>query len=243
MHGEQEAYNRNLQRDLALVPIAIAVVSFYIVCMLGSCSPMHCRVVAGLGGIICIGLAYTAGCSVMFAFGGQASGMHNLIPCLLIGIGADDIFVIANAIDQTPFSKSPGDRIADGIKHAGPSITITSLTIALAFLFASMTSLVALKSFCQFACVCVVMLYLIMLTIFTSIMVWDTERVHRRWGDCCGICFCSEETILCCRAFCLSNKQKEYSNIKIRRFSEVRKRFGDDEGTDECDNNTIELTV
>ena len=31
--------------------------------------------------------------------------------------------------------------------------------------------------------------------------------------------------------------------MKRRRVSEVKLRFGDDEGTDECDNNAIELTV
>ena len=68
--GVVDAYKNDIQRDRALVPVAVAVVSFYIVCMLGSCSPLHCRVVAGLGGILCIGLAYAAGFSVMFALGG-----------------------------------------------------------------------------------------------------------------------------------------------------------------------------
>ena len=34
----------------------------------------------------------------MFAIGGEVSGVHNLMPFLLIGIGVDDMFVIANAI-------------------------------------------------------------------------------------------------------------------------------------------------
>ena len=84
----------------------------------------------------------------MFATGGEVSGVHNLMPFLLIGIGVDDMFVIANAIDQVPFTTSATDRIVIGMRHAGPSISITSLTNALAFFFGSTTSLLALRSFC-----------------------------------------------------------------------------------------------
>lgn len=84
----------------------------------------------------------------MFLLGGEVSGIQNLLPFLLIGIGVDDMFVIANAVDQVPFSVSATDRLVIGMRHAGPSITITSFTNALAFFFGSTTSLLALKSFC-----------------------------------------------------------------------------------------------
>ena len=71
-----------------------------------------------------------------------------MIPFLLAGIGADDIFIIANAIDQTSFSKSVEERIVDAIRRAGPSITITATTVVLAFALGSITSLIALRSFC-----------------------------------------------------------------------------------------------
>ena len=99
-------------------------------------------------GIICIFMSYFGGFGVMFALGGKVAGVHNLMPFLLIGIGVDDMFVIANAIDQVPFSKPANERVIEGLKHAGPSITITSFTNALAFYFGSTTSLIALRSFC-----------------------------------------------------------------------------------------------
>ena len=157
-------------------------------------------------GLICIFMSYFSGFGVMFAFGGEVAGVHNLMPFLLIGIGVDDMFVIANAIDQVPFSKSAEARIVEGIKHAGPSITITSFTNALAFYFGSTTSLIALRSFCQFAAVSIIMLYFTVLTIFTPIMAFDTRRVQRRKGDCHGLCCCSEDTLICCRGFWLSDK-------------------------------------
>ena len=154
---------------------------------------------------------------------------------MLIGIGADDVFIIANAIDQTSFKKSPEERIVNAIKHAGPTITITSVTTFIAFFLGSTSSLIALKSFCQFAAVCSLMLYLCMLTIFVSMMVWDTKRVHRKDknGDFCGLCICKEDSLLFCKGFCLSVKQKAYSEIKVRKVSDVKARYGDEEKTDE----------
>ena len=88
------------------------------------------------------------------------TSIHNLIPFLLLGVGVDDMFVLCNAIDQTPLHYTAEKRIQEAVKHAGPSITITSFTNALAFYFGSMTSLIAVRSFCIFATVCICMLYL-----------------------------------------------------------------------------------
>jgi len=52
----------------------------------------------------------------------------------MLGIGVDDMFVICNALDQSSLKKKPTDRLVECMKHAGPSITITSITDTLAFL-------------------------------------------------------------------------------------------------------------
>lgn len=127
------------------------------------------------------------------------TGVHNLMPFLLIGIGVDDMFVVANAVDQMPFTMTGNERIIQAMKHAGPSITITSFTNVLAFYFGSTTSLTALSSFCQYACMCIFMLYISVLTIFLPVLVWDTRRTEKRWGDCCRLCCCAEDTWICCR--------------------------------------------
>ena len=69
-NGVADAYNKDYQRDIELVPFAIGLAAVYIILMLGACSPIHCRILVGLSGVACIGLAYAAGCSTMFALGG-----------------------------------------------------------------------------------------------------------------------------------------------------------------------------
>ena len=86
------------------------------------------------------------------------------------------MFVVCNAIDQTDINKPVKERMKVAISHAGPSITITSFTNAVAFFFGSQTSSIALKSFCIFAGLAIMMLYVCALTIFSAIMVFDLRR-------------------------------------------------------------------
>lgn len=139
------------------------------------------------------------------------------MPFLLVGIGADDMFVMCNAVDQTDYKKTATERITDALSHAGPAITITSLTNCLAFAFGATSSLVALKSFCGFASITILMLYLTVMTMFLCMVVWDTRRVEKKTGECCGICsaICSETSIICCGGKCTSPKQKEYMGVEI----------------------------
>ena len=80
------------------------------------------------------------------------------------------------------------------MRHAGPSITITSLTDAIAFFIGSKSSLLAIQSMCTMAGVMVILLYISVLTIFLPFVVWDTQRVHNKRKECCGACFCKEDS-------------------------------------------------
>ena len=155
-------------------------------------------------GLGCIVLSITSGYGLAFAFGRRASLAHNVLPFMLIGIGVDDMFVIVSCVDQTPQHLSADKRCKIGLMHAGPSITITSVTDAIAFFLGSLTSLPALKSFCFFSGLCVLMLYFSFLTIFSPWFVNDMRRAHKRKGDCCGLCCCKEDSVIWCRGFFVS---------------------------------------
>ena len=63
--------------------------------------------------------------------------------------------MICDAIDQVALEKTPYVRVHEALSHAGPQITITSLTTAGAFALGMISSLEALRSFCLFASVCI----------------------------------------------------------------------------------------
>lgn len=177
---------------------------------MGSCSPIHFRSAAACITLLCVGLSYAGSSGLAYYVGGKSAGIHQILPFLLIGIGADDMFVISSAVDQTNPRDSVEKRMMDAMKAAGTSVTITSATNAIAFFLGTTTSLEALGSFCFFAGLGILYLYFTSLTIFSAFMVWDITRQMKQKGDCCGLCMCKEDTLICCKASCLTDKQKAY---------------------------------
>lgn len=214
---------------MKLIQVAIILVAVYTIVNLGTFSGMHCRLVVSLMGLVTVGIAYAAGYGFCYYLGGETAGVHGLMPFLLIGIGVDDMFVICNAVDQTDLKAPANERIKTALQHAGPSITITSLTNCLAFAFGALNSLTALRSFCLFASACIMMLYLLVMTVFLCVVVWDTERVGRKKGECCGLCMCKMDSIFCCRGFFLSPKQRAYGTVNAE--TESRQSQPDNEST------------
>lgn len=66
---------------------------------LGGSSPEHSRVLIAFCGLVTIGTSYIAGNGIAGTLGYEVAGVHNLLSFLLIGIGADDFFVVCNALD------------------------------------------------------------------------------------------------------------------------------------------------
>ena len=94
--------------------------------------------------------------------------------------------------------------------HAGPSITVTSLTDCVVFLIGGRSSIMAIRAFCIFAGVTVVFLYLSQITLFLCIVAWDTKRVQHGVHECCHLCFCEEDSLFFCRGFFMTPGAKTF---------------------------------
>lgn len=209
-NGLRESFSGDITNDLSLVQVSVMLVAVYCIVFMGGCSPIHFRSAAAGITLLCVGLSFGASNGLAFLVGGRSAGIHNLLPFLLIGIGVDDMFVISSNIDQTDPRWPVEKRMRVGLQHAGSSITITSLTNAIAFFLGCTSSLEALSSFCFFAGLGVLMLYLTSLSVFSAFMVWDIRRQAAQKGDCCGACMCKEDSVICCKGFFLTTAQKSY---------------------------------
>ena len=94
---------RKHERFGLLVTIAFGSIFLFIyiysIFVLGSCSPIHMRIVTAVIGLSCVGLSIGSGYGLAFLAGYRFSDMHTVLPFLILGLGVDDMFVIVNTID------------------------------------------------------------------------------------------------------------------------------------------------
>ena len=100
-------------------------------------------------------------------------------------LGIDDMFVIMQCwenVGRDPTSKElpPSEKVGLSLRHAGVSITVTSLTDILAFGAGALTRMPGLQSFCVCAAIGLASVYLLSVTWFTAWLVLDERRVLAR---------------------------------------------------------------
>ena len=212
-------------RNLGIISVSLIVI--YLILFLGACSPIHCKRSVALVGIVCIALSVLTGASLAIGLGHRETDVHSTMPVLMLGIGVDDMFVICNALDQSSLRQPLKDRFVKAIQHAGSTITITSFTNVFAFMAGSYSSIPVIQSFCMHCALTILCLYLSVMSIFLCFVYWDAYRISKKCGECCGLFFCKENSILCFKGKLLSDAQKEYSGILLN-IVEVKKEETDE---------------
>ena len=211
--------------DIILLAVAVCLVSVYSYIVLGSFSPVHFRAVTAAVGMFCVLISIAAGYAICFLAGLKITNFHNILPFMVIGIGVDNMFVIVNCIDQAPEDYETKKRFRIGLGHAGPSITITSVTDAIAFFIGSISSLPALKGLCIFAGICIFSLYFCILTIFCAWFLSDLQRMKAKKPDCFGLCCCKMDSIFCCRGKLLTTKQRRFIGLATDENADETKEY------------------
>jgi len=72
------------------------------------------------------------------------------------------------------------EKVALALKHAGLSITVTSMTDMAAFAIGATSSMPSLRTFCLFATLGVLFLYIYSITFFVACMILDEERQRKQ---------------------------------------------------------------
>nr|SVE93817.1 EOG090X0BEK [Scapholeberis mucronata] len=104
--------------------------------MLGKFNLVEQRAFLSLTGIVSVAMAILVSYGLCSAFGVFYGPVHSILPFLLLGIGIDDMFVIVQCwsnLNKEEMKRSLPVRIGITMKHAGVSITITSVTDFAAF--------------------------------------------------------------------------------------------------------------
>ncbi|KAG7160185.1 NPC intracellular cholesterol transporter 1-like 1 [Homarus americanus] len=173
----------SIRNDLQYLSLGFGVVFLYVVIMLGKFNMVEQRPVLSLLGLSCVGMAVSVSYGICSVMNIPYGPVNSILPFLLLGLGIDDMFVIMQAWNNlSPQEKKLklDERIGCALKHAGVSITVTSVTDFVAFAVGSTTVLPALRSFCIYAAVGIASVFFFQATFFVACLSVDQRRLENR---------------------------------------------------------------
>ncbi|KAL5022900.1 hypothetical protein ScPMuIL_002055 [Solemya velum] len=178
---DDEGYGA-VNNDIVRLSLGFFIVFIFVILSLGRFSLIEHKFYLSIVGLSSVGLAIAFAYGVALTLGVIYGPIHSIMPFLLLGIGVDDMFVIVEAwknLDQSESKLDLPERVAMAMKHAGVSITVTSLTDIVAFGIGASTVIPALSAFCIYAAVGIAALYLLQATYFVACMTLDQMRIEK----------------------------------------------------------------
>ncbi|XP_046427563.1 patched domain-containing protein 3-like isoform X1 [Neodiprion fabricii] len=177
-----------LNSNMTVLFCGLSLIVIYIILMIGRCNIVQQRIYLSIVGVSVIGQAILSAYGICYYMGYFYGPIHPILPFLLLGIGVDDMFVIMQSLENISKVEKPSDlteRIARALQQSGMSITVTSVTNIVAFAIGVTTVMPFLESFCMFATMGILFLYIFEITFFVSCLVYDERRLQLQRDGCC----------------------------------------------------------
>jgi len=153
----------------------------YTILMLGKLNTLELRLYLSIAGIISVGMGLGIGIGLSSALGYPYTPLHSALPFLCLGIGIDDMFVIVQCWYNMKKVSRPdiplSEAVGTALKHAGVSVTITTLTDVMAFGAGAVTRMPGLESFCVCTALALAAIYLLQISWFVAFLALDEKRI------------------------------------------------------------------
>ncbi|KAK0090682.1 hypothetical protein PV325_008019 [Microctonus aethiopoides] len=176
-----------MRNNVTILLCGLLLIVIYVTAMIGRCNRVQQRIYLSLMGVSVVGQAILSSYGICFYLGFTYGHIHPILPFLLLGIGVDDMFVIIQSLESLAENKkklSIPMRIATALQQSGMSITVTSFTNIVAFAIGMTTVMPLLISFCMFATMGILFLYIFELMFFVSCLVLDERRQEITMDGC-----------------------------------------------------------
>ncbi|KFU96339.1 Protein patched 1, partial [Chaetura pelagica] len=152
----------------------------------------------GLAGVLLVALSVASGLGLCSLLGiSFNAATTQVLPFLALGIGVDDMFLLAHAFTETSQHIPFKERTGECLKRTGTSVALTSVSNMIAFFMAALVPIPALRAFSLQAAVVVVFNFAMVLFVFPAILSLDLHRREKRRLDilCCFYSPCSSRVI------------------------------------------------
>eukprot|EP00088_Acartia_fossae_P046862 TRINITY_DN5073_c0_g1_i2.p1 TRINITY_DN5073_c0_g1~~TRINITY_DN5073_c0_g1_i2.p1 ORF type:complete len:1105 (-),score=246.34 TRINITY_DN5073_c0_g1_i2:820-4134(-) len=170
--------------DVLKLVIGYIIMFVYTVFMLGRINKLELRLYMTIVGIVSVGMGLVIGIGISSLIGYPYTPIHSALPFLCLGIGIDDMFVIVQCwynmrkheADDVPLPRALGITL----RHAGVSVTITTLTDVFAFAVGAITIMPGLESFCVCTAIALGSIYFLQITWFAAFLALDERRIRSK---------------------------------------------------------------
>ncbi|KAM8789444.1 protein patched homolog 2 isoform 2-T2 [Rhynchonycteris naso] len=152
----------------------------------------------GLAGVLLVALAVASGLGLCALLGiAFNAATTQVLPFLALGIGVDDIFLLAHAFTEAPPGSPLQDRMGECLLRTGASVALTSINNIVAFFMAALVPIPALRAFSLQAAIVVSCNFAAVMLVFPAVLSLDLHRRHCRRLDvlCCFSSPCSARVI------------------------------------------------
>merc|ERR1719483_85716 len=169
--------------DAKFVIAGYSVMIIFTILILGKFTVLEIRLYLTISGIVSIIMGMVVGVGISCALGYPYTTINIMLPFICLGIGIDDMFVIAQCwsnMNNDPANAllSLPQKMGLTLKHAGVSITITTVTDVFAFGIGAASKMPGLQSFCVCTAVSLGAIYLLQITWFVAWMSLDQDRIQ-----------------------------------------------------------------
>ncbi|KAK7100869.1 patched domain-containing protein 3-like isoform X2 [Littorina saxatilis] len=138
------------------------------------------RALLAVAGVLATAFGIAGAVGFLSLLGQDFAIINFVVPFLLLGIGVDDMFLVMSSWSETfqQSDMSVPERVGITLTFAGVGMTVTSLTDFLAFMIGYSSVFFSVRSFCLYAGVAVLFVYLSHLTLFTACLSLHGRRVY-----------------------------------------------------------------
>ncbi|XP_004699534.2 protein patched homolog 2 isoform X1 [Echinops telfairi] len=152
----------------------------------------------GLAGVLLVALAVASGLGLCALLGlAFNAATTQVLPFLALGIGVDDVFLLAHAFTEAPPGTPLQERTGECLQRTGTSVALTSINNMVAFFMAALVPIPALRAFSLQAAIVVGCNFAAVMLVFPAILSLDLHRRHCQRLDvlCCFPSPCSTRVI------------------------------------------------
>ncbi|KAH7664266.1 NPC1-like protein [Dioscorea alata] len=186
----QEELKRESTADVITILISYLVMFAYISFTLGGIDQfssifISSKVMLGLSGVVVVMLSVLASIGLFSSIGVKSTLIiMEVIPFLVLAVGVDNMCILVHAVKRKPSDLPLEEKISEALVEVGPSITLASLSEVLAFAVGSFTPMPACRVFSMFAALAVFLDFLLQVTAFVALIIFDSRRAADNRVDC-----------------------------------------------------------